>query len=47
MASLFDKAKKSAPVKAAAKDTKTVIKITDPSFFGKVEKLQQLQRLPQ
>jgi len=43
MASLFDKAKKSAPVKAAAKDTKTVIKITDPSFFGKVEKLQQLQ----
>jgi hypothetical protein len=43
MASLFDKAKKSAPVKSAAKDTKTVIKITDPSFFGKVEKLQQLQ----
>jgi hypothetical protein len=41
--SLFEKAKKSAPVKAAAKDTKTVIKITDPSFFGKVEKLQQLQ----
>lgn len=40
---LFTKAKKAAPAKAAAKDTKKVIKITDPSFFGKVEKLQQLQ----
>ena len=40
---LFTKAKKAAPAKAAAKDTKKVIKITDPSFFSKVEKLQQLQ----
>ena len=40
---LFTKAKKAAPAKPAAKDTKKVIKITDPSFFGKVEKLQQLQ----
>lgn len=43
MPNLFTKAKKAAPAKAAAKDTKKVIKITDPSFFGKVEKLQQLQ----
>ena len=43
MPNLFTKAKKAAPTKAAAKDTKKVIKITDPSFFGKVEKLQQLQ----
>lgn len=41
--SLFTKAKKVAPVKAAAKDAKKVIKITDTSFFDKVEKLEQLQ----
>lgn len=42
MANLFAKAKKVAPVKAS-KDEKKVIKITDPSFFSKVEKLEELQ----
>ncbi len=43
MASLFDKAKKSAPAKkVAAKDEKTRIRIEDETFFDKVEKLEQL-----
>ena len=43
MASLFDKAKKSAPAKTAkAKDQKVRIAIEDASFFDKVAKLEQL-----
>ena len=43
MASLFDKAKKSAPAKkVAAKDEKVRIRIEDATFFDKVEKLEQL-----
>ena len=43
MASLFDKAKKSAPTKTAkAKDQKVRIAIEDVSFFDKVAKLEQL-----
>jgi len=42
MASLFDKAKKAAPVTKAAKDKKIRLQVTDPTFFSKVEKLEQL-----
>jgi len=43
MASLFDKAKKSAPAKTAkGKDQKVRITIEDASFFDKVSKLEQL-----
>ncbi len=43
MASLFDKAKKAAPAKTtAAKDKKVRLQVTDPNFFSKVEKLEQL-----
>lgn len=41
--SLFDKAKKAAPTKAKAKDEKTRIRIEDPTFYDKIEKLEQLQ----
>ena len=41
MASLFDKAKKSAPAKTG-KDEKVRISIEDASFFDKVSKLEQL-----
>ncbi len=40
---LFDKAKKSAPAKASKKDEKVRINIEDPTFFEKVEKLENLQ----
>ena len=41
--SLFEKAKKSTPAKTtASKDKKVRIQVTDPSFFSKVEKLEQL-----
>ena len=44
MASLFEKAKKSAPVKTSkAKDEKVRISIEDESFFNKIQKLEQLQ----
>lgn len=40
---LFSKAKKAAPVKTtAAKDKKVRLQVTDPTFFSKVEKLEQL-----
>ena len=43
MASLFDKAKKSAPAKTTnTKDQKVRITIEDASFFDKVSKLEQL-----
>ena len=43
MANLFAKAKKAAPVKTtAAKDKKIRLQVTDPTFFSKVEKLEQL-----
>jgi hypothetical protein len=43
MANLFAKAKKSAPAKTtAAKDKKVRLNVTDPNFFAKVEKLEQL-----
>jgi len=43
MASLFDKAKKISAVKTtAAKDKKIRLQVTDPNFFSKVEKLEQL-----
>jgi hypothetical protein len=43
MASLFDKAKKTSAVKTtAAKDKKVRLQVTDPTFFSKVEKLEQL-----
>lgn len=41
--SLFEKAKKSTPAKTtAAKDKKVRLQVTDPNFFSKVEKLEQL-----
>jgi hypothetical protein len=44
MASLFDKAKKSTPVKkTSAKDKKVRLVVEDPTFFEKVEKLESLQ----
>lgn len=43
MANLFSKAKKAAPVKAKAKDQKVRISIEDPTFFDRVQKLEQLQ----
>lgn len=42
MANLFSKAKKAAPVTKAAKDKKIRLQVTDPNFFSKVEKLEQL-----
>ena len=43
MGNLFTKAKKSAPVATkAAKDKKIRLQVTDPTFFSKVEKLEQL-----
>ena len=40
---LFSKAKKSTPAKTTtSKDKKVRIQVTDPSFFSKVEKLEQL-----
>ena len=42
MANLFSKAKKTAPKTTKAKDEKVRIKITDPSFFDKVQKVEQL-----
>jgi hypothetical protein len=39
---LFQKAKKAAPVTKAAKDKKIRLQVTDPTFFSKVEKLEQL-----
>ena len=42
MANLFAKAKKAAPVTKAAKDKKIRLQVTDPTFFSKVEKLEQL-----
>jgi hypothetical protein len=43
MASLFDKAKKTSAVKTtASKDKKIRLQVTDPNFFSKVEKLEQL-----
>lgn len=43
MASLFDKAKKTAPAKTKAKkDEKVRLTVSDPTFFEKVEKLEQL-----
>ncbi len=43
MANLFTKAKKAAPAKTtAAKDKKVRLQVTDPNFFSKVEKLEQL-----
>lgn len=40
---LFNKAKKTAPVKATAKDTKVRIRIENEDFFGNVARLSQLQ----
>lgn len=42
MANLFTKAKKSAPAKAKGKDEKVRIRVSDPSFFDKVSKLEAL-----
>jgi hypothetical protein len=43
MANLFAKAKKAAPAKTtAAKDKKVRLQVTDPTFFSKVEKLEQI-----
>lgn len=43
MSNLFAKAKKAAPAKTtAAKDKKVRLQVTDPNFFQKVEKLEQL-----
>lgn len=42
--SLFSKAKKSAPAKATkTKDSKVRLTVEDPTFFGKVQKLEELQ----
>jgi hypothetical protein len=41
--SLFEKAKKAAPVKTTKKDDKVRISIEDPTFFEKIEKLESLQ----
>jgi len=43
MASLFNKAKKTAQPKAKATDKKVRLVVEDSSFFSKVEKLEQLQ----
>jgi hypothetical protein len=41
--SLFAKAKKTAtPVTKSAKDKKIRLQVTDPNFFAKVEKLEQI-----
>ena len=41
--SLFEKAKKTAtPVTKSAKDKKVRLQVTDPNFFAKVEKLEQI-----
>jgi hypothetical protein len=41
--SLFEKAKKTAaPVTKSAKDKKIRLQVTDPTFFSKVEKLEQI-----
>ena len=42
MANLFNKAKQVAPKKAAKKDEKVRINITDSDFFSKVQTLEQL-----
>jgi len=43
MANLFAKAKKVAPATTkSAKDKKIRLNVTDPNFFAKVEKLEQL-----
>ena len=43
MASLFDKAKKAAPAKTTkAKDEKVRLVVEDPTFFTKVQKLEEL-----
>ena len=43
MGNLFTKAKKSAPVDTkSAKDKKIRLNVTDPTFFSKVEKLEQI-----
>ena len=43
MASLFEKAKKSAPVKTTkAKEQKLRLEVEDPTFFSKVQKLEEL-----
>jgi hypothetical protein len=42
MASLFDKAKKVAPKKTAKKDDKVRVRLDNPDFFEKIEKLEQL-----
>ena len=43
MSNLFQKAKKAAPAKTtSAKDKKIRLQVTDPTFFSKVEKLEQL-----
>ena len=42
--SLFTKAKKAAPAKStSSKDKKVRLVVEDPTFFGKVEKLEELQ----
>ena len=44
MASLFDKARKSTPAKkTSTKDKKVRLVVEDPTFFEKVEKLEELQ----
>ena len=43
MANLFKTAKAKAPAKAKAKDEKVRISIEDPSFFQKVQRLEELQ----
>lgn len=42
MANLFNKAKKSAPAKAKAKDEKVRLEVSDEGFFQKIEKLEKL-----
>jgi len=43
MANLFAKAKKAAPATTkSAKDKKVRLQVTDPNFFSKIEKLEQL-----
>jgi hypothetical protein len=43
MANLFTKAKKAAPATTkSAKDKKVRLQVTDPNFFSKIEKLEQL-----
>jgi hypothetical protein len=42
MTSLFDKAKKVAPKKTAKKDDKVRVRLDNPDFFEKIEKLEQL-----